>query len=142
MHPIGTQVATFTGNCPCRAIAAALVSKGRIEPDSARLAALDLAFPDGCHWSLTVSGAVISISVTEHGAGRRQLVVRRDVPVRPSFVSKREPSAAEEREVTERVYRIAQELHPVLGSVCQDITWARIGETGDTLTHLEPVPPD
>jgi hypothetical protein len=142
MHPVGSQLATFTGQNPCRAIASALASKGYIEPDSGRLAALGLGFPYGCHWSLTLSGTVISINVTDDGPGRWQLVIRRDVPVRPIAVSKRKASADGEKEATERVYRMAQELHPVLRSVCEDLTWVRIGASGDAASHLEPIPPD
>lgn len=141
MHPIGSQLATFTGKNPCEAIAAALVSNGYIKPDSARLAALGLGFPRGCHWTLTLSESVVSIDLTEDEPGRWRMVIRRDVPVRPIAVSKRKASANDERDATERVYRMAQELHPVLRSVCQDLTWARIGAT-DAPAHLEPIPPD
>jgi hypothetical protein len=118
------------------------VSKGYVEPDCVRLAALDLGFPHGCYWSLTLSGSVISISLTEDGSGCWQMVVRRDVPVRPVAVSKRKPSVDEEREATERVYRMAQELHSVLRSVREDLTWVRIGETDEAVKHLEPISPD
>ena len=142
MHPIGSQVATFTGKKPCEAVSAALASKGYIRPDSSGLGALGLGFPGGCHWTLTLPESVISITLTEDDPGRWRLVISRDVPVRPTVVSRRTPSAKDEQEATERVYRMAHELHPVLRSVCNDLTWVRIGATDEAATHLEPIPPD
>jgi len=142
MHPIGSQIATFAAENPCEAVSAALASNGYIKPDSSRLAALGLGFPGGCHWTLTLPESVISITLTEDEPGRWRMGIRRDVPVRPTVVSRRTPSTNDERRATERVYRMARELHPVLRSVCKDLAWVRIGATDEAVTRPEPIPPD
>jgi len=142
MHPPGSQIATLSGKNPCRAIADALAAKGYIQPEAERLAALGLGFPLGCHWSLALSASVISVSVTEDSPGHWQIVIRRDIPIRPRVVRKRTPSIEEERQATAWVYELALQLHPALRSVCDEITWARAGDAEQSVAHREPIPPD